>query len=144
MSGAIRDWPFFDTSHRTFAAAFQPWVAQHLRGFETDEGGDGRAAREIFVQLGRANWLHPTVAVAGGAGEGRVDLRRICLMREILGYSSAMADVAFSEPWLAALPIALYGTDAQKQSALDAYAAGRGLPAFALSEPEAGSDVASI
>jgi acyl-CoA dehydrogenase len=65
-------------------------------------------------------------------------------MREILAFSSAIADVAFSEPWLAALPIALYGSLEQKRRYIEPYSSAESLPAFALSEPEAGSDVASI
>jgi acyl-CoA dehydrogenase len=130
------EWPFFDSSQREFASTFQPWVAAHLQEFEAEEGGDGSTAREIFRRLGQAGWLRAT---ADG-----VDLRRVCLMREILGYSSAIADVALSEPWLAMLPIALYGSADQKRSYLEPYLTGRWLPAFALSEPEAGSDVAAI
>jgi acyl-CoA dehydrogenase len=132
-------WPFFDDSHSEFATRFGVWVVQHLTRFEADEGGDGSAAREIFSLLSVAGWLSATVPADDG-----VDLRRICLMREILGYSSAMADVALSEPWLALLPIALYGSPEQRRKYVEGYAAGRTLPAFALSEPEAGSDVTAI
>src|SRR5262249_51053361 len=130
-------WPFFEDAHREFAKQFAGW-AEALRGFESDDGGDGRAAREIFARLGQAGWLRPTIEPAP---DGRIDLRRVALMRELLGYSSAIADVAFSEPWLGALPIALHGSDVQRAVHLDGYAAGTRLPAFALSEPEAGSDV---
>src|SRR5262252_830073 len=132
-------WPFFDDTHREFAPRFATWVAQQFTRFEAEEGGDGRAAREIFTLLGAAGWLSATVAT-----DGRLDLRRICLMREILGYSSAMADVALSEPWLAVVPIVLYGSQEQRRKYVDTYAAGGCLPAFALSEPDAGSDVAAI
>jgi acyl-CoA dehydrogenase len=138
------NWPFFDDTHREFASAFQAWVNQHLGQFEADEGGDGKAAREIFKRLGEGGWLQATVAFDRTGSGSRIDLRRICLMREILGYSSAIADVAFSEPWLAALPMALYRAAEPVGEALDGYSAGRLLPAFALSEPEAGSDVAAI
>jgi len=137
-------WPFFDDTQREFALVFRAWVNQHLAEFESDEGQTGSAAREIFRRLGDAQWLAATTQLVPGASTARVDLRRICLMREILGYSSAIADVALSEPWLAALPIALYGSTEQKRKHLDAYNAGRSLPAFALSEPDAGSDVAAI
>lgn len=137
-------WPFFADVHRDFAPAFRSWVNQHLGEFENDEGQTGAAAREIFRRLGAAQWLPATIQLAPGRAPAGIDLRHVCLMREILGYSSAIADVALSEPWLAALPIALYGTAEQKRSYVEAYAAGRCLPAFALSEPEAGSDVAAI
>lgn len=137
-------WPFFETAQREFALAFRPWVQEHLAAFDADEGQTGAAAREIFVRLGRANWLAHTVAAVAGARAAHIDLRRVCLMREILASRSAIADVALSEPWLAALPIAVYGSPPQKQRYLDAYAKGCCLPAFALSEPDAGSDVAAI
>lgn len=138
------DLPFFDAEHRGFAAGFGSWVASNLTEFESDEGGDGRAARSVFQALGAANWLNRSVALSSSPAGGRIDLRWVCLLREALGYSSAIADVAFSEPWLAALPLALYGSSDQKNLYLDPYRIGRCLPAFALSEPDAGSDVAAI
>ncbi|MBI5583819.1 MAG: acyl-CoA dehydrogenase [Deltaproteobacteria bacterium] len=138
------EWPFFEPRHRLFAKDFRSWVAAHLGHFESDEGGDGQAAREIFRLLAADGWLGPTVAPDPGGPDQRMDLRRVCLMREILAYSSAMADVAFSEPWLAALPIALYGSQEQKRKHIEPYSRAEFLPAFALSEPEAGSDAAAI
>ena len=138
------EWPFFEARHRRFAEDFRSWVASHLGDFESDEGGDGHAAREIFRLLAADGWLGPTVAPDPGGSHQRLDLRRVCLMREILAYSSAIADVGFSEPWLAALPIALYGSQEQKRRHIEPYSRAESLPAFALSEPEAGSDAASI
>jgi acyl-CoA dehydrogenase len=138
------EWPFFEPRHRRFAEDFRSWVASHLGDFESDEGGDGRPAREIFRLLAADGWLGPTVAPNPGGSNQRMDLRRVCLMREMLAYSSAMADVGFSEPWLAALPVALYGSPEQKRMHLEPYSRAESLPAFALSEPEAGSDAASI
>jgi acyl-CoA dehydrogenase len=65
-------------------------------------------------------------------------------MREICAHASTIADVSLSEPWLGALPISLAGTDDLKDRYLGAYVEGRLLPAFALSEPDAGSDVSAI
>lgn len=65
-------------------------------------------------------------------------------MREISAFSSAIADVALSEPWLGILPIALFGSDELRDELLPGYLSGRLLPAFALSEPDAGSDAAAI
>lgn len=120
------------------------WATCELPKYDNDEGGDGRAAREIFRRLGTAGWLDNSIPQSRGATRDRLDLRSICLMREILGYRSAMADVAFSEPWLAVMPIALFGSDGMKEEILPAYQRGVFLPAFALSEPGAGSDAASI
>lgn len=65
-------------------------------------------------------------------------------MREICGFSSAIADVALSEPWLGILPIALHGSADLRHEVLPRYLSGQLLPAFALSEPDAGSDAAAI
>lgn len=136
--------PFFEPRHRELAATFRGWVASRLTQFETNEGGDGRAAKEIFQILANEGWLPATVMPQPKESKKPIDLRGVCLIREMLGYSSAIADVAFSEPWLAALPLALYGSEVQKRSYLESFSAGECLPAFALSEPEAGSDVAAI
>lgn len=78
-------------------------------------------------------------------GEPRkISLRHVSLTREISAFSSAIADVALSEPWLGILPIALYGSQDLRDELLPSYLAGRLLPAFALSEPDAGSDAAAI
>ncbi len=136
--------PFFEPRHRELAEAFRHWVAACLPPFEADEGGDGLAARKIFQMLARDGWLSATIAADPSPPGHAIDLRTVCLMREALAYSSAIADVAFSEPWLAALVIALSGSEPQKQRHLGAFSSGACLPAFALSEPEAGSDVAAI
>ncbi|MES2940363.1 MAG: acyl-CoA dehydrogenase [Pseudomonadota bacterium] len=135
-------WPFFDDRHRGFAEEFGSWAEARLGPFEADEGNDGRGARAVFELLAAGGWLRD--AIAGTEDGERLDLRRTCLMREILGFWSVLADVGFSEPWLAALPIMLFGRPDQKREFAVGFLAGRCLPAFALSEPEAGSDVAAI
>lgn len=133
-------WPFFDVDHRQFAADFERWATARLGEFEQCEGGDGSDARQIFKLLAAAGWLDKTLP----QGTGRLDLRSVSLLREICGHSSAMADVALSEPWLGILPVALYGSLELKQQFLPGYLSGQLIPAFALSEPDAGSDVAAI
>src|SRR5262249_27345780 len=108
--------------------------------FEADEGGNGQAARAIFELLAQGRWLHPSLP----RSDGNLDLRAMCFIRERSAYSSAIADDAISEPSLGILPIALFGSDSLKSAYLPQYLAGRLLPAFALSEPDAGSDAASI
>lgn len=135
-------WPLFETRHFDLATRFAQWSAVNLRPYEADEGGDGRAARLIFEALGRDGWLRSTSA---SDGQGAVlDLRAVCLLREICGQSSAIADVALSEPWLGALPLMLGGSAELKQKYLPGYLSGALLPAFALSEPGAGSDIQAL
>jgi acyl-CoA dehydrogenase len=135
-------WPFFDARHRALASAFAEWSGRQLERFETDEGNDGLAARAIFADLGRGGWLDHTLSAEEAAGVP--DLRGVCVLRECCAYSSAIADVSFSEPWLGALPVCLAGSPEQKHRYLSGYAGGRLLSAFALSEPDAGSDLSAI
>jgi acyl-CoA dehydrogenase len=138
-------WPFFEPAHRELASSFDRWAPAHLGAFEQDEGNDGKAAREIFKRLAEADWLRHTLPPPRPrSDQARIDLRSVSLLREICAYSSAIADVALSEPWLGVLPIALYGSPALQEKYLPKYLSGRLLPAFALSEPGAGSDAAAI
>ena len=122
--------------------ALRSWSSFHLAPHEADEGGDGRAARLIFEALGRDGWLRWTSAsLEQGTA---LDLRAVCLLREVSAQSSAIADVALSEPWLGALPLILGASTELKRKYLPGYLAGSLLPAFALSEPDAGSDVQAI
>jgi acyl-CoA dehydrogenase len=138
------EWPFFEAFHRTFARDFGQWVNSELSPYDAAEGGDGQTAREIFQRLGGDKWLDHAVPGSSGAGGDRHDLRTLCLMREILGYRSAMADVAFSEPWLGLMPLTLFASEPVKEKLVPAFLRGEMLPAFALSEPGAGSDAGSI
>lgn len=138
--------PYFDDSHRSVLPAFREWVAQELSAFRESEGGDGIDARDIFRRLGRAGWLQHCVGRETDTDTRgrRPDIRMVALIREALAYSSAIADVAFSEPWLAALPLLLYGTPEQRAHHIPKFCEGTELLSFALSEPSAGSDVAAI
>ncbi len=137
-------WPFFDPAHLGLARDFHRWTKLELGGFERDEGGDGKAARQIFERLAGAGWLKNTLAAQTPGPRGKIDLRSVCLIREISAFSSAMADVALSEPWLGILPVALYASQSLQEELLPRYLSGRLLPAFALSEPDAGSDIGAI
>ncbi len=144
MAQTSLDLPFFSEAHRRLVPAFRDWTRRELGPYEDSEGGDGADAKLIFQKLGQDGWLRHSVDAAGNATGRAPDLRMVCLMREALAYSSAMADVAFSEPWLAILPLALCGSIEQRLHYVPRYCSGSQLLAFALSEPEAGSDVAAI
>ena len=92
-------------------------------------------ARALLGLLGAGGWLQPILDL---------DLRGCCLMREALGESSPLADAVFALQGLGTTPILLGGTPAQKDRWLGPIAAGKVMTAFAMTEPEAGSDVAAI
>jgi acyl-CoA dehydrogenase len=136
------EWPFFDDEHRRLAESFAQWTPLQLSRYENAEGGDGIAAREIFQHLAQDGWLNATAPIEPESDV--IDLRRVCLLREIAAYSSAMADVALSEPWLGLLPIIFAASPDLKGHYVSRYLRGELVPAFALSEPDAGSDAAAI
>ncbi|MEW6098715.1 MAG: acyl-CoA dehydrogenase family protein [Pseudomonadota bacterium] len=136
-------WPFFEDRHRQLARELDAWAAQHV---PADHLHDVDAAcRSLVRALGDAGWL--THAVGGRAYGGAVDVidtRAICLIRETLARYSGLADFAFAMQGLGSGAITLAGTDAQKARWLPRVARGEAIAAFALSEPDAGSDVAAL
>jgi acyl-CoA dehydrogenase len=76
------DWPFFVPAHKAMAADFHKWTAKHLTDFESNEGGDGKAARQIFKVLGKGGWLDLTIPPRGESGDkARLALLNVCLLR---------------------------------------------------------------
>lgn len=135
------DWPFLEERHGVFAAELDAWARQHVAGVH---GPDVDAAcRTLVRELGAGGWLRH--AVGGAYGEQEViDTRAICLARETLAYHNGLADFAFAMQGLGSGAISLQGTPQQKEKYLGRVAKGEAIAAFALSEPEAGSDVANL
>ncbi len=137
------DWPFFDGGHRTLARELEAWVEGHLDPAANDADVD-RACRELVAQLGSAGWLEYCMpAQYGGRHEG-LDSRSLCIVRETLARTSGLADFAFAMQGLGSGAITLHGSAALKEKYLPRVARGEAVAAFALSEPEAGSDVAAM
>ena len=137
------DWPFFAHHHGELARALDAWATQHIaqtHGHDVDA-----ECRTLVRQLGAAGWLRHAVGglAYGGAGD-TIDTRAICLIRETLARHSGLADFAFAMQGLGSGAISLAGTEAQKQRYLTRVACGDAIAAFALSEPDAGSDVAAM
>jgi acyl-CoA dehydrogenase len=140
------DWPLLEPHHRALALELERWArenihdAAHARGQETDD-----ACVALVRKLGAANWIR--YAVGGkewGGSADTIDTRAICLIRETLARHSGLADFAFAMQGLGSGAITLQGTEAQKRNYLPRVAAGSAIAAFALSEPEAGSDVGAM
>jgi len=135
------EWPFFEARHRDFARKLEAWAAERLgKGVHAHADVDAEC-RQLVAALGEAGFLAPAVPEAGAAG---IDVRELCLARETLAYYSGLADFAFAMQGLGTGSITLHGTPAQRQRYLPPARAGRSVAAFALSEPDAGSDVAAI
>jgi acyl-CoA dehydrogenase len=142
------EWPFFDDGHRAFAAEVGDWTARTLPALldAADESSDGvyRCVRRLVRALGEAGLLRACVPAAYGGARERIDVRSLCLARETLARASGLADFALAMQGLGSVPIALFGSEAQQRALLPGVAAGTLIAAFALSEPDAGSDVAAI
>jgi acyl-CoA dehydrogenase len=136
-------WPFFDEQHRSLQAELDAWASQHIH--QTHDKDVDQACRDLVKQLGDAGWLkHAIGGRAYGANVDVIDTRAICLLRETLARYSGLADFAFAMQGLGTGAISLFGGEAQKQNYLPRVAKGELISAFALSEPEAGSDVAAM
>jgi len=137
------DWPFFEPRHVEMQRELDAWAREHI---SQDAHADVDAeCRGLVAALGEAGWLRHAVAgtAYGGAGEV-LDTRALCLMRETLARHSGLADFAFAMQGLGSGAISLHGTPGQKDRYLSKVARGTAIAAFALSEPEAGSDVAAM
>ena len=140
--GETLGWPFFEDGHRDFAAALSGWAAATLPALPHD---DVDAACRARVQaLGKAGFLKAVVPSEYGGLHPRLDVRTLCLAREILGWHDGLADFAFAMQGLGTGSISLYGSDKLKARYLPPVRDGQAIAAFALSEPEAGSDVAAL
>ena len=133
-------WPFFEDAHRRLAGELDAWAAREVAPLvhagEHDVDGTCHA---LVRRLGDAGWLRHAVPEPGE----RLDVRTLCLIRETLARHAGLADFAFAMQGLGTGPVTLFGSDALKQRILPPVRAGRAIAAFALSEPEAGSDVAA-
>jgi len=135
-------WPFFGETHRALHRDLSAWCEAHLGH---DHGPDVEAECKALARaLGEAGWLRYCVPAAYGGANETLDVRSLCLLRETLGYHSGLADFAFAMQGLGSGAIGLFGNEAMKRAWLPEVAAGRAISGFALSEKEAGSDVAAM
>ena len=132
--------PFFDAVHRDLGARLAAWVPQQ----QVDETDDRSACKHWVRLLGDQGWLRYCVPAAFGGALEKLDSRALVVLRETLAFHSALADFAFAMQGLGSGAITLAGSPQQQASYLGAVARGDKIAAFALSEPEAGSDVGAM
>src|SRR5689334_11644003 len=134
--------PFFDDDHRGFADALARWADATLPGLPHDDVD--AACRARVAALGEAGLLKAAVPADYGGLFPRLDVRTLCIARETLAFRDGLADFAFAMQGLGSGAISLYGTPELKRRYLPPVRDGKAIAAFALSEPEAGSDVAAL
>jgi acyl-CoA dehydrogenase len=135
-------WPFFDDGHRRFAESLSRWADATLPALPHDDVD--AACRTRVTALGAAGFLKAVIAAEHGGMHPKLDVRTLCLAREILAFRDGLADFAFAMQGLGTASISLFGSAELKTRYLPPVRDGRAIAAFALSEPEAGSDVAAM
>ena len=134
-------WPFFGDTHRALRDSLRSWCSDYDFPHTEDVDSD---CRQLVRDLGAAGWLTNCVPAAWGGASENLDVRSIALCRETLAYYSGLADFSFAMQGLGSGAISIAGKSDQQQRYLPAIAKGAAIAAFALSESEAGSDVAAM
>jgi len=134
--------PFFDDAHRRFADELARWADARLPSLPHDDVD--AACRARVKALGEAGFLKAVVPSSHGGLHAALDVRTLCIAREILAFRDGLADFAFAMQGLGTGSITLFGSDELKRKYLPPVRDGQTIAAFALSEPEAGSDVAAL
>ena len=139
------DLPFFEDHHRALEHSLDQWCEDHLADHSPDahEDVDDRC-RGLVRQLGEAGWLKYCVPAAFGGHFDTLESRSICLLRETLARYDGLADFSFAMQGLGSGPLSMGGNSTLQAQWLPKIAAGQAISAFALSEPDAGSDVAGM
>ncbi len=135
-------WPFFEPRHRALAVELEDWAARELQ--HVDHHDVDAACRALVKTLAAGGWLAYAAPEAQPDGSIKLDVRSLCLIRETLARYTGLADFAFAMQGLGSGPISLFGSDELRAEYLPAVRDGRKIAAFALSEPDAGSDVGAL
>jgi enoyl-CoA hydratase/carnithine racemase len=131
-------WPFFEAKHRDFASRLSAFGKAKIEPLAHDEHDADATTKNFVSMLAAEKFLNAAVP------DGSHDVRTLCLARETLAYHSGLADFAFAMQGLGTGSIVLFGSPEQKAQWLPAVRSGKSLGAFAMSEPEGGSDVAAL
>lgn len=132
-------WPFFNDKHKILAQQLDDWASQNL--VTIDHSDTDQACRNLVATLGAGGWLQN--AAVDPQGTEPLDVRTLCLIRETLARYDGLADFAFAMQGLGTGAISLFGTEVQKAEWLPLVRSGQVISAFALTEPQSGSDVAN-
>jgi acyl-CoA dehydrogenase len=134
------NWPFFDARHRDLAASLNAWLDETPFPHHVPENKVDAACAEFLAAMAEAGFVKHAVR----SGKENLDVRSLCLIREHFARRSGLLDFVFAMQGLGAGPISLFGNEMQRTRYLGDVAAGERVAAFALSEPEAGSDAAAL
>jgi acyl-CoA dehydrogenase len=142
MDRSLLSLPLFSDEHRAFASMLHSWASE--REWDTSESDVDSTCRSYVKAFGDGGWLQYAVPAAHGGIHERLDVRSLCIARETLAYFSGLADFSFAMQGLGAGPITLFGSLELRERYLARVARGEAIAAFAISEADAGSDVAAM
>ncbi|MEE9454890.1 MAG: acyl-CoA dehydrogenase family protein [Paracoccaceae bacterium] len=134
------NWPFFAPHHRDLAAGLEAWCTTHLDAL--DHRDTDQTCRNLVAKLGADGWLKHAAVNPDKAG-AKLDVRSLCIIRETLARHDSLADFSFAMQGLGSGAISLFGSDLQRNTWLNKVRTGQAIAAFALTEPQSGSDVAN-
>jgi acyl-CoA dehydrogenase len=132
------NWPFFENRHRDFAQNLRAWLTTCHPELVEGQASSSRPeelAKQWVTALAEGGWLQACL---------ELDVRTLCIARQLLAGVHPLADFAFAMQGLGSGPISLFGSAEQKKQYLNEVARGTTIAAFAISEREAGSDVAAM
>lgn len=137
---------FLEPHHHQLIAAITAFAKEHIATLPppSDDAKGREQARQIVELLGQDGWAGYAIPETWGGRATQPDLRACCLIREALAAASPLADEVFALQCLGSMPITLAGSPAQKERFLPGVVAGRLMAAFAMTEPDAGSDVMAL
>ncbi|MEC8939821.1 MAG: acyl-CoA dehydrogenase family protein [SAR324 cluster bacterium] len=138
------NWPFFEDEHRVLALELEKWAKTELTDYAITPANVDLACQELVLKLADGGWLDYCVAKKYGGKNPSLDVRSLCLIRETLARFSGLADFAFAMQGLGSGTISLFGSAELKQKYLPDVRSGNKIAAFALTEPDAGSDAAAL
>ncbi len=144
INNAFLEWPFFEDSHRRLASDLEAWVNTHHEALAAEGIDEITAVRAIAKRLGDGGWLRYLLPQSLGGPHARVDVRSLCIARDVIARCSGLADCTFAMQGLGAVPIVLFGSATQQAAYLPRIADGSCITGFCLSEVEAGSDVSAL
>src|SRR5262249_30244768 len=136
--------PFCDQDHLELRRRVRAWTGTYLISAQASKSGGEEEARRLVNALGKESFCAYAVAERFGGKRNEVQARDLCILREELARGDALADTMFALQALGSYPITLAGNEQQKQTYLPQVASGSAIASFALTEPEAGSDVSSL
>jgi acyl-CoA dehydrogenase len=135
--------PYLTDDQAALRERARAWAEENL-SFPAAEADVEDEARSLIAALGGAGWLGLLAPKSFGGAAEAISLRALCVVREELARVSPLGDTLFAVQALGSYPIAIAGSEEQKRRYLPALARGEKIAAFALTEPDAGSDAASI